>query len=49
MSGTPVIVSMTAAEITGRLDEFCDLLVDIVDGGASVGFMAPLSRETSTR
>ena len=45
MSSAPVIAPMTAAEITARLDEFCDLLIDIVDGGASVGFMAPLSRQ----
>tara|TARA_R110000868_G_scaffold57591_2_gene177828 strand:- start:62131 stop:62694 length:564 start_codon:yes stop_codon:yes gene_type:complete len=48
MSGALVIAPMTAAEITARLDEFCDLLIDIVDGGASVGFMAPLSRARAT-
>jgi GNAT superfamily N-acetyltransferase len=30
---------------TGQLHELCALLVDSVDGGASVGFLAPLSME----
>tara|TARA_R110002073_G_scaffold121380_2_gene263843 strand:- start:22669 stop:23208 length:540 start_codon:yes stop_codon:yes gene_type:complete len=45
MSKTPVIRALTAAAMTARLDEFCDLLLDCVGGGASVGFMAPLSRD----
>jgi len=40
-----IVRKVSASEVTARLDEFCDLLIDIVDGGASVGFMAPLSRE----
>tara|TARA_R110002124_G_scaffold124740_2_gene283846 strand:+ start:295 stop:837 length:543 start_codon:yes stop_codon:yes gene_type:complete len=45
MSGALVIRALTAQELTARLDEFCDLLLDIVNGGASVGFMAPFSRD----
>ncbi len=45
MSHAPVIRALTAEAMTARLDEFCDLVIDCVDGGASVGFMAPLSRE----
>lgn len=45
MNGAPVIHALTASAMTARLDEFCDLLIDIVDGGASVGFMAPLPAE----
>ena len=45
MSGAPLIRAWTAQEMTARLGEFCDLLLDCVDGGASVGFMAPLSAE----
>tara|TARA_R110002072_G_scaffold114021_1_gene243934 strand:- start:706 stop:1236 length:531 start_codon:yes stop_codon:yes gene_type:complete len=49
MSKTPVIRALTAAAMTARLDEFCDLLLDCVEGGASVGFMAPLSRDRARR
>lgn len=45
MSEAPVIRVLTAPDVTARLDQFCELLIDIVDGGASVGFMAPLSRQ----
>ncbi|WP_417491527.1 GNAT family N-acetyltransferase [Maricaulis sp.] len=45
MSKALVIRALTAQAATARLDEFCDLLLDIVEGGASVGFMAPLTRE----
>ncbi|WP_339741620.1 GNAT family N-acetyltransferase [uncultured Maricaulis sp.] len=45
MSDAPHIRALTAEDITARLDAFCDLLLDIVEGGASVGFMAPLSRD----
>ena len=45
MSQAPVIRALTPEAMTARLDEFCDLVMDCVEGGASVGFMAPLSRE----
>lgn len=34
-----------ADEATARIDELCDVLVDCVMGGASVGFMAPYGRQ----
>jgi len=49
MSGAPHIRALTADDIAVRLDEFCDLLLDIVGGGASIGFMAPLSAERARR
>lgn len=45
MSEAIAIQALTAEAMTARLEEFCDLLIDCVDGGASVGFMAPLSAE----
>jgi ribosomal protein S18 acetylase RimI-like enzyme len=40
-----VIVSrLDLRELHARVDELADLLVDTVDGGASVGFLAPLDR-----
>ncbi|MEV6016699.1 GNAT family N-acetyltransferase [Streptomyces sp. NPDC051997] len=35
---------LTEAELRTVLDELADLLVDTVDGGASIGFLAPLRR-----
>lgn len=36
---------LDAVEASQRLDGFCEILIDCVDGGASVGFLAPLARE----
>ena len=36
---------LTASEALARIDELADVLLDCVAGGASVGFMASLSRE----
>lgn len=36
---------LASHQILTRLDELVDLLIDSVDGGASIGFMSPLSRE----
>jgi acetyltransferase len=33
----------------GLVAGLCDLLIDTVDGGASVGFLAPMSQETARR
>lgn len=33
--------------IGAQLDSLCGLLIDAVDGGASVGFLAPLSMQTA--
>lgn len=35
---------LTAAELLDEADELAGLLTDTVDGGASVGFLAPLAR-----
>lgn len=40
---------LTATEILARLQELAEILLDCVDGGASVGFMAPLSRVSADR
>ncbi len=39
----PEIVSWTAEQALAKLDELTELLIDAVDGGASVGFMPPLT------
>jgi GNAT superfamily N-acetyltransferase len=39
--------ALTAAEAAARIPELSDVLVDCVEGGASVSFMAPLPRETA--
>lgn len=36
-----------ANEITASIDALADVLIDCVEGGASVSFMAPLARETA--
>jgi|SRR3990170_2231694 len=38
-----------AAEVRARLDGLAAVLVDCVDGGASVGYMAPFSHEEARR
>ncbi|MER6960647.1 GNAT family N-acetyltransferase [Streptomyces sp. NPDC000618] len=35
---------LDAARLLDRVEELADLLIDTVDGGASVGFLAPLDR-----
>ncbi|MFD0199984.1 MULTISPECIES: GNAT family N-acetyltransferase [Saccharothrix] len=42
---TTEVVELTSAELTACADGLADLLVDAVAGGASVGFVEPLSRE----
>ena len=41
----PAIRPLHAAEARARAPELAAILVDCVEGGASVGFMAPLTRE----
>jgi GNAT superfamily N-acetyltransferase len=36
---------LEASAARAAIEELCDLLIDTVHGGASVGFMAPLSRD----
>jgi GNAT superfamily N-acetyltransferase len=40
-----VIRVLSDAEASTRVSELSDILIDCVDGGASVSFMAPLTRE----
>jgi GNAT superfamily N-acetyltransferase len=39
-----IVTRLDGSELHARVDELADLLVDTVDGGASVGFLAPLDR-----
>jgi ribosomal protein S18 acetylase RimI-like enzyme len=41
----PTIRRLTADKIGEKVAELSDLLIDCVEGGASVGFMSPLARE----
>ena len=41
------VVRLTAAEVLARAEELAGLLTDTVDGGASVGFLAPLDRASA--
>ncbi len=45
----PIIRIISAAEATDRSSQLTDLLVDCVNGGASVSFLAPLARDTADR
>ncbi|MDN3025488.1 GNAT family N-acetyltransferase [Streptomyces sp. S.PB5] len=36
------VVRLSASEVLERLDELAELMVDTVDSGASIGFLAPL-------
>lgn len=46
-AGPFVVRALTAAEAEARIPELSGILVDCVEGGASVSFMAPLARETA--
>jgi hypothetical protein len=39
-----IVNRLDCGELHARVDALADLLVDTVDGGASVGFLAPLDR-----
>ncbi|MFE4696237.1 GNAT family N-acetyltransferase [Streptomyces sp. NPDC056738] len=41
------VTRLTAAELHAGADELADLLTDTVDGGASIGFLAPLGHTTA--
>ena len=45
----PRVRLLDAGEARGRIGELSDVLADCVNGGASVSFMRPLSRETADR
>ncbi len=42
-----MVSRLDGAHVPDHLDALADLLVDTVDGGASVGFLAPLDRATA--
>ena len=39
-----IVNRLDCDELHARVDALADLLVDTVDGGASIGFLAPLDR-----
>jgi len=41
------IRTLSPAEVAARVPELADVLVDCVEGGASVSFMLPISRDTA--
>ena len=45
MSGAPTVRLLAPAEAHRRVPELSAVLIDCVEGGASVSFMAPLTRE----
>ena len=45
MKNRPTIRRLTADEIGAKVAELSDVLIDCVEGGASVGFMSPLTRQ----
>ena len=40
-----MITALTPEQVEQQLGQMADLLMDAVDGGASIGFMPPLGRE----
>jgi GNAT superfamily N-acetyltransferase len=48
-SSSAVVVRRVAATDTSLLEPLGDLLIDAVHSGASIGFLAPVSRETADR
>ena len=45
MSARPEIISLVAPVADAALDQLADVLVDCVEGGASVNFLSPFSRD----
>ncbi|MGW0705504.1 N-acetyltransferase family protein [Streptomyces sp. NPDC002643] len=45
--GTTVIEKLDGAQLLAEVEELADLLTDTVNGGASIGFLAPLDRATA--
>jgi GNAT superfamily N-acetyltransferase len=41
------VIRLTANQLLESIDELADLLTDTVNGGASVGFLAPLDRDAA--
>lgn len=49
MTETIAIRRIHADEAMACVDSLADLLIDCVEGGASVSFMLPISRQTALR
>jgi GNAT superfamily N-acetyltransferase len=47
MNTTITVRRLDAAETAERLEQLADVLLDCVEGGASVSFMLPMARETA--
>ena len=47
MADTIAVRSLRADEVPERLEQLADVLLDCVEGGASVSFMLPMARETA--
>ncbi|NRO99160.1 GNAT family N-acetyltransferase [Paraburkholderia sp. NMBU_R16] len=47
MSDTLIIRRVTPDDVDACVEPLADVLIDCVEGGASVSFMSPLSRETA--
>ena len=47
MNQLPCIRTLCAAEVMDYVDSLADLLIDCVEGGASVSFMLPIARRTA--
>jgi ribosomal protein S18 acetylase RimI-like enzyme len=49
MNAKPEILVLDAVATRGAIAELCDVLVDCVEGGASVSFMLPFTREDAEK
>jgi len=49
VNSPPRIEQLDATGVIGARSDLADILIDCVEGGASVSFMAPLDRETAER
>ena len=49
MNAKPEILVLDAAAAQAAIDELADVLVDCVEGGASVSFMLPFSRDDAAK
>ncbi|KVT41382.1 GNAT family N-acetyltransferase [Burkholderia ubonensis] len=49
MTGPITIRRVSGDEVTTYIDALSDVLIDCVEGGASVSFMSPISRDTAAR
>lgn len=47
MADTIVVRSLNADEARERIEQLADVLLDCVEGGASVSFMLPMARQTA--